>query len=93
MYKTELEAYRSDMLLSRKNGYLQLAGLFKFENEVHVFGNTNASSFNLGISELPEQIGVFKKDNDIYSFESKLKVKATSRNLRTVYKLLELSEE
>lgn len=67
-YESEISKYRIAKDKSRKNGYLQLAGLFKFTKDSTSFGNTTDADFNLNISELPEHLGTFKRVNDGFHF-------------------------
>ncbi len=67
-YESEISKYRLDKDESRKNGYLQLAGLFKFTKDSASFGNTPNADFNLNISELPEHLGTFVRVTDGFHF-------------------------
>lgn len=67
-YNTEISEYRIDKDKSRKSGYLQLAGLFKFTKDTTSFGNTSESDFNLNVEELPASLGTFKRVKDGFHF-------------------------
>jgi len=62
-YKKELLAYRLDNTKSRKNGYLQLAGLYKLKDSISSFGKANSNPLMLEIDRLPDTIGTFRKLN------------------------------
>ena len=62
-YEKELLSYRATTNDSRKNGYLQLTGLFKLKDSVSSFGKAPNNTFQLDISRLPNTIGTFNKLN------------------------------
>ncbi len=62
-YKKELLSYRLNTANSRKDGYLQLTGLFKLKDSLSSFGKDASSTLQLDIDRLPNTIGTFRKLN------------------------------
>ncbi|WP_412985950.1 DUF1684 domain-containing protein [Pontimicrobium sp. IMCC45349] len=88
-YNKNIEAYKADLDLSRKNGYLQLTGLFKLDSLQNTFGKDSINDFVLNIDALPNTIGQVSILKEGIYFEAKndVKVVTTLDSVITLTKL------
>ena len=67
-YKTEIATYRKELNERRKNGYLQLTGLFKLNDSILVFGLDGSKQVTLNPKHTAIPLGMYHYQDSILVF-------------------------
>ncbi len=78
-YLTEIEDYRNKLNTGRKNGYLQLTGLFKLDSLDNTFGKNSNNDFVFNVTDIPENIGTISMTAENIVFTPNTNIEITTK--------------